>query len=227
MLCRLNDELAQRSERGETVALIIDEAQNLRRETLEEIRFLANPSPKRPRLVQEIFVGDPQFEKNLSSRGLMVLNQRFEVRCRLRPLTPEESLGYIENRLNRAGSIYIKGLHAEGCFPDYPNLRGKSRDSHPDLQGDAFDGIQQVEETDRFGQCERSHGQSRNGKRARLAPSLEDPALDKKGPRRILKYPPDSLLFRQNWKGSKPPGLKTTLIVRQGILGSELCQQVL
>ncbi len=108
MLCRLNENLAQRSEGGETVALIIDEAQNLRRETLEEIRLLANPNPKRPRLVQEIFVGDLRFEKNLSSRGLMVLNQRFEVRCCLRSFTPEESLGYIEHRLNRAGSTASK-----------------------------------------------------------------------------------------------------------------------
>ena len=104
MLCQLNEDLAQRSERGETFALIIDEAQNLRREILEEIRLLANASPKKPRLLQEIFVGDLQFEKNLSSRGLMFLNQRIEVRCRLRPFTPEESLGYIEHRLNRAGS---------------------------------------------------------------------------------------------------------------------------
>jgi general secretion pathway protein A len=104
MLCRLYENLAQRSEGGETFALIIDEAQNLRRETLEEFRLLANPSPKRPSLVQEIFVGDIQFEKNLSSGGLMSLNQRFEVRCRLRPFTPEESLGYIEHRLKRAGS---------------------------------------------------------------------------------------------------------------------------
>jgi general secretion pathway protein A len=104
MIRRLDEDLAQRSARGETIAFIFDEAQNLRRKTLEEIRLLANPSPKYPRLLQEIFVGDPQFEKNLRSRDLLVLNQRFEVRCRLRPFTPEESLGYVEHRLNIAGS---------------------------------------------------------------------------------------------------------------------------
>jgi general secretion pathway protein A len=104
MLFRLDEALAKGTAREETVALIIDEAQNLRREFLEEIRLLANPDPKVPHLLQEIFVGDPQFEENLRSRDLASLNQRIEVRCRLRSFTPEESLGYIEHRLNKAGS---------------------------------------------------------------------------------------------------------------------------
>jgi len=104
MLFRLEEALAKGIAREETVALIIDEAQNLRREALEEIRLLANPTPKTPNPLQEIFVGDPPFEENLRSRGLSALNQRIEVRCRLRPFTPEESLGYIEHRLKRAGS---------------------------------------------------------------------------------------------------------------------------
>lgn len=103
MLFRLDEALAKGTAREETVALIIDEAQNLRREFLEEIRLLANPNPKVPHLLQEIFVGDPQFEENLRSRDLASLNQRIEVRCRIRPFTPEESLGYIEHRLNIAG----------------------------------------------------------------------------------------------------------------------------
>jgi general secretion pathway protein A len=104
MLSRLDEALAKRTAREETVALLIDEAQNLRRETLEEIRLLANPTPKIRNPLQKIFVGDPQFEENLRSRDLASLNQRIEVRCRLRPFTPEESLGYIEHRLNKAGS---------------------------------------------------------------------------------------------------------------------------
>ena len=104
MFSRLEWDLTQRSARGEIVALIIDEAQNLRRETLEKIRFLAQPSPKIPNLLQEVFVGDPQFEEDLRSKDLSFLNQRIEVRCRLRPFTPEESLGYIEHRLKKAGS---------------------------------------------------------------------------------------------------------------------------
>ncbi len=108
MLSQLDEALAKGTARGETVVLIIDEAQNLRREALEEFRLLANPSPKNPTLLQEIFVGDPQFEENLRSRDLASLNQRIEVRCRLRPFTPQESLGYIEHKLNNAGGTASK-----------------------------------------------------------------------------------------------------------------------
>jgi general secretion pathway protein A len=108
MLSLLDEDILQRSAQGETVAMIFDEAQNLRKEVLEEIRLLANPDPRRPKLLQEIFVGAPQFEKNLKGRGLLILNQRFEVRCRLRPYTLEESLAYIEHRLNRVGSSTTK-----------------------------------------------------------------------------------------------------------------------
>jgi general secretion pathway protein A len=104
MLSRLDEALAKGTAREEPVVLIIDEAHNLRRETLEEIRLLANPTPKIPISLQKIFVGDPQFEENLRSRDLASLNQRLEVRCRLSQFNPEESLGYIEHRLNKAGS---------------------------------------------------------------------------------------------------------------------------
>jgi general secretion pathway protein A len=124
MLSLLDEDILQRSARGETVALIFDEAQNFRKEVLEEIRLLANPDPRRPKLLQEIFVGAPQFEKNLKGRGLMILNQRFEVRCRLHPFTLEESLACIEHRLNRVGSsstkvftpraVYLIAQHAKG-----------------------------------------------------------------------------------------------------------------
>ncbi len=124
MLSLLDEEILQRSAQGETVALIFDEAQNLRKEVLEEIRLFANPHPKRPKFLQEIFVGAPQFEKKLNGRDLLVLNQRFQVRCRLRPFTLEESLGYIEHRLNRVGSTtskvftpraaYLIASHAKG-----------------------------------------------------------------------------------------------------------------
>ena len=108
MLSQLNENLIKRSERDETVVLLFDEAQNLRKEILDEIRLFTNSSPKRPKILQEIFVGDLQFEKRLSSRDLSVLNQRFEIRCRLMPFSIEESQNYIEHRLNRVGSTAAK-----------------------------------------------------------------------------------------------------------------------
>jgi general secretion pathway protein A len=124
MLSLLDEDILQRSAQGETVAMIFDEAQNIRKEVLEEIRLFASPHPRRPKFLQEIFVGAPQFEKKLNGKDLLILNQRFEVRCRLRPFTLEESLGYIEHRLNRVGSttskvftpraVYLIACHAKG-----------------------------------------------------------------------------------------------------------------
>jgi general secretion pathway protein A len=108
MLSELDEDLTRRAQQGETVVLLFDEAQKLKREILDEIRLFANVSPKRPRILQEVFVGDPQFEKSLRSRNLSTLNQRFEVRCHLRPFSMEESQNYIEHRLNRAGSTAAK-----------------------------------------------------------------------------------------------------------------------
>jgi general secretion pathway protein A len=108
MLSVLDEDLLKRAEQGETVVLLFDEAQKLKREILDEIRLFANASPKRPRILQEVFVGDLQFEMSLRSRNLSTLNQRFEVRCRLTPFSIEESQNYIEHRLNRAGSTAAK-----------------------------------------------------------------------------------------------------------------------
>jgi general secretion pathway protein A len=108
MLSALDEDLLKRAEQGETVVLLFDEAQKLKREILDEIRLFANASPKRPRILQEVFVGDLQFEMSLRSRNLSTLNQRFEVRCRLTPFSIEESQNYIEHRLNRAGSTAAK-----------------------------------------------------------------------------------------------------------------------
>jgi general secretion pathway protein A len=124
MLSLLDEDILQRSAQGETVAMIFDEAQNLRKEVLDEIRLFANPHPRRPKFLQEIFVGTRQFEKNLNGRDLLSLNQSFEVRCCLRPVTLEESVGYIEHRLHRVGgttskvftprAVYLIAIHAKG-----------------------------------------------------------------------------------------------------------------
>ena len=124
MLSLLDEDILQRSAQGETLVMIFDEAQKLRKEVLEDIRLFNNPHPNKPKFLQEIFVGAPQFEKNLTGRGLLILNQRFEVRCRLGPYTREESLAYMEHRLNRVGSstikvftpraVYLIACHAKG-----------------------------------------------------------------------------------------------------------------
>jgi general secretion pathway protein A len=104
VLSRINMELIRRSSRGEIIVLIFDEAQNLKREIVEEILLLADFDPAMPKSLQVIFVGDMQFEKRLNSKELSALKERFDVRCRLLPFTVQESRNYIEHRLHRAGS---------------------------------------------------------------------------------------------------------------------------
>jgi general secretion pathway protein A len=105
MLSRINEDLIRRSSRGESIALIFDEAQNLNKEIVEEILLLATLNPAMRKFLQVIFVGDMRFEKKLNGKELSALNQKFEVRSRLLPFSVQESRDYIEHRLHRAGGI--------------------------------------------------------------------------------------------------------------------------
>ena len=104
LVSTFNNYLIERSIRGENSVLIVDEAQALTKDTLEELRLLCNQDPRRPFLLQEVFVGQPDFEDKLKSYHLTQLQQRITGRYRLRPLTPVETIQYIEFRLNQVGS---------------------------------------------------------------------------------------------------------------------------
>jgi general secretion pathway protein A len=104
LVSTFNNYLIERSIRGENSVLIVDEAQALNKDTLEELRLLCNQDPRKPFLLQEVFVGQPDFEDKLRSWDLRQLQQRITGRYRLRPLTPLETVQYIEFRLNQVGS---------------------------------------------------------------------------------------------------------------------------
>ncbi len=103
MLSKFNDYLHQKSAQNETLAIIVDEAQNLSPEVMEELRLLCNPDPRKPRLLKEVFVAEPQIHEKLTSPELRQLNQRITIRRQLRPLTEEESWHYLVHRLNAVG----------------------------------------------------------------------------------------------------------------------------
>ena len=103
MLSHFDDFLYQKSAQGETLAIIVDEAQNLSTEVMEELRLLCNPDPRKPRLLKEVFVAEPQIHEKLNSPELRQLNQRITIRRQLRPLTEEESWHYLVHRLNAVG----------------------------------------------------------------------------------------------------------------------------
>ncbi len=103
-LGQLNEYLYQRSAQNESLLIIVDEAQNLSKELLEQLRLLCNPDPIRPRFLQGFLVGEPGIADKLDSWDLRALKQRIVIRRQLRPLTEEESQQYIEHRLKEARS---------------------------------------------------------------------------------------------------------------------------
>ena len=99
----LNAFLLAENEAGRTPILVIDEAQNLSGEVLEQIRLLSNLETEDDKLIQVILVGQPELRQHLSDHSLRQLNQRIAVRYQLRPLNREETASYILHRLNIAG----------------------------------------------------------------------------------------------------------------------------
>jgi len=98
---QLQEALIEIYSKGQTVVLVIDEAQNMPVETLENLRMLSNLETSRDKLIQIILVGQPEFEAMLSRYELRQLNQRIAVRTRIKPLTDKDSVQYIYHRLSR------------------------------------------------------------------------------------------------------------------------------
>jgi general secretion pathway protein A len=103
-LMKLNHWLLDRYRRGETVVLIIDEAQNLTYPVLEEIRLLTNLETSTEKLLQIVLSGQPELEEKLKLPQLRQLRQRIMLRCRTAPLTKEQTQEYINERLKTAGA---------------------------------------------------------------------------------------------------------------------------
>src|SRR5579872_1215899 len=103
-LIRLNSWLLERYQLGETAVLIIDEAQNLSDELLEEIRLLTNLETASEKLLQILLVGQPELEQKLKQPHLRQLRQRITVKARTQALSLEETHSYILRRLAIAGA---------------------------------------------------------------------------------------------------------------------------
>ena len=104
MTRQLNTYLKQTAESGENLVILIDEAQNLSRDVLEELRMLSNLETSENKLLQIVLVGQPELETKLNSEDLRQLKQRIGIRRQIKPLTEGESRAYIEHRLSRVGS---------------------------------------------------------------------------------------------------------------------------
>ena len=98
----LNSFLLRRKAEGKTVIVLIDEAQNLSKEVLEQLRLLSNLETNTSKLLQIILVGQPELGEMLDSHDLRQLAQRITLSSHLTPLTKRETGKYIEHRLHVA-----------------------------------------------------------------------------------------------------------------------------
>ena len=100
----LNRFLLENFSNGGNAVLLIDEAQNLSRDVLEQLRMLSNLETEREKLIQIVLIGQPELNDIISSPSLRQLNDRITVRYFLNPLGEDDIKGYIEHRLVVAGS---------------------------------------------------------------------------------------------------------------------------
>jgi len=108
---RLNSYLLAAHAQGQRTVLIIDEAQNLSYEVLEQIRLLTNLETNQQRLLQVILLGQPELQEILAQPELRQLAQRIAARHHLGPLTQGETVAYVLHRLTVAGmepSVFTK-----------------------------------------------------------------------------------------------------------------------
>lgn len=103
LLLELEPVLAQRQARGESTVLIVDEAQSLSPELLEEIRLLANIETNDEKLMSLILAGQPELAGRLNAPSLRQLKQRIALRCELKPLALAETAAYLVGRIRAAG----------------------------------------------------------------------------------------------------------------------------
>ena len=104
LLSRFRDYLVEQARRHNSVVVIIDEAQNLKVDVLEELRMLSNFETEKAKLLQIVFVGQPELRDILRRPELEQLRQRITVRFHLYPLNEEETRSYVRHRLRVAGS---------------------------------------------------------------------------------------------------------------------------
>ena len=127
ILQRLYNWLLDRYRAGETATLIVDEAQNLSDEVLEEIRMLTNLETFTEKLLQIVLVGQPELEVKLKQPQLRQLRQRLTLRAKTHPLSIEETRAYVQQRLRIAGATGPAIFEPEAINAIHRDSRGIPR----------------------------------------------------------------------------------------------------
>jgi len=105
LLAALSQHLLAIGSEGKTALVIVDEAQQMSVESLEQIRILSNFETATRKLLQILLVGQPELEEKLKLNELRQLDQRIGIRCYLKPLPRKETYRYVEHRLRVAGLL--------------------------------------------------------------------------------------------------------------------------
>lgn len=124
---KLNEFLLQKNREGKNVALLIDEAQDLTPEVMEQVRLLSNLETDQHKLIQIVLCGQPELKKRLERPDLRQLRQRITVRYHLPPLTKAETVTYIAHRLWVAGPNGNATFDASAVREIYRYVRGSPR----------------------------------------------------------------------------------------------------
>jgi general secretion pathway protein A len=101
----LNQHLLNAHAEGRRIILVVDEAQNLAPDVLEQVRLLTNLETSKQKLLQIILIGQPELRELLARTDLRQLAQRITGRYHLEPLSREETAQYVEHRLKVAGAL--------------------------------------------------------------------------------------------------------------------------
>ncbi|MCL4787546.1 MAG: AAA family ATPase [Verrucomicrobia bacterium] len=109
-LAVINQFLLQQVERGKETVLIIDEAQDLTDDLLEQVRLLSNLETDNRKLLQIVLMGQPELRDRLNNPRLKQLRQRITVRYHLRALSRDEVKQYVRHRLK------VSGANGTPCF---------------------------------------------------------------------------------------------------------------
>jgi general secretion pathway protein A len=126
-LLKLNQWLLERHQNGGRAVLIIDEAQNLSLEMLEEIRLLTNLETSTEKLLQIVLAGQPELEEKVNNPQLRQLRQRITLWAKTRPLTLLETQGYINERLRIAGRTGEEIFNPEAIEAVHRHAKGIPR----------------------------------------------------------------------------------------------------
>ena len=127
LLLELEALLVARNAAGESSVLIVDEAQSLSLELLEEIRLLANIETNHEKLLSVILAGQPELAPRLNEPSLRQLKQRVALRCQLGALTAQEGCAYVAGRIRAAGGTGAQTFTREAVLLIHARANGIPR----------------------------------------------------------------------------------------------------